>query len=1182
MNSSRSLRRAVGQTVAAPRLVAPHPISQRALSLLLAALLMPAPLVSCASAPEARVLGKLEAGKEDLARLKRDISKVDKSIEVTRDLINRSKGERYLPDLYFRQAELYIEKSRLVYFRILEAAGADDKTAVVAPEARLLKDQAVAVYRRIISEFPDYIDNDKAQFFIAHEFRELGNFPEMLKTYEELVKKYPKSNFRFESWLILGDYNFDKGDIDAAIENYRSILKNQETYAHNMARYKLAWCYVNKDKTALAVDLWEQAVKTPTLTEPGVEVIDSLSDKPLRLDVRQDALRDLAFYYAESRDPKTALPFFQNLTVSRAEYRTALEKLARRFQIKTMYEESAKVYRELIKISHDVDRNLEWAESVYESAVAAKDLTHADDDVVMLAEVAARYKYWWRASDEDKAVLGDFELLTRDLSTRLHAYAKEKNDDDLYRRSARAYERYLSVFEESPERLNMEWNFADTLYAGKRFVRAGRQYEKVLALLDTAAGEQTSKAKPADKADGATATADAKATDVAKAPAKDNKKPAAPTPGQKLVTTTGDLEGDRKQAMYSAILAYFEALKVEDKGSRFESMMAREGIKDLGARFVARFPNDQNAPQVKFNVARAYFEQGLFDRSIELFTAFVTEHPTNKDAVTAAELTLDAYAQKEDFSGLAKQARGFVADARLDAGFRDRAGKMAEQAEQEEINRKTISADGNVSAALASFVVEKKGSEIAAKALYQAFVIAKDRRNTVDMQLVGRQLIEDYSNTKYALEVLPGLADIAVRTSQLENAAALYEEQARRFPDDAASDGLLENAATIRSELGEFPAAMADYERLTKQGDTNKRPTWFALLAKTAAKAGDWRRAEDAGLAVADNGAYAIVGNAIAGEAALRTGKPDVAVERLSAAINGRGKGIDDAEVYQARAQYLLGEVIRAEFERVQLNGGSDDGASLQQKFGLLDELEAAYVAAIQVGDPEWAMGGLYRIANAYKSAAEFLDTAPVPPGTSPEDEKALRAALAERSGPMKKKSQETLDSCKAQARKLEAFNRFTKACFAGTAVDEAADNPRPRPAGVVIPNRDQLEQKLVDNPKDVATLTQLIKAALSVKDFPLARLLALRALEIDEKNADTLNLLGVASFQSNQAQAAAEAFKKALRINARHPQALANQGALWWAYGDTDKGRDLVNRAGSVDTSSPEVLPQVRSAGAR
>ncbi len=179
----------------------------------------------CASAPPPAVPGKLEAARLDLERLKRDIVKVDKSIAVTKDLINRSKGERYLPDLYFRLSELYIEKSRLVYFRVLEEAGADDKSAVVAPEARLLKDQAIAVYRRILSEFPDYIDNDKITFFIAHEYRELGNFTEMVKTYQELVKKYPKSNFRFESWLILGDYAFDKGDVDEAMSNYRSRTK---------------------------------------------------------------------------------------------------------------------------------------------------------------------------------------------------------------------------------------------------------------------------------------------------------------------------------------------------------------------------------------------------------------------------------------------------------------------------------------------------------------------------------------------------------------------------------------------------------------------------------------------------------------------------------------------------------------------------------------------------------------------------------------------------------------------------------------------------------------------------------------------------------------------------------------------------------------------------------------------
>lgn len=1135
---------------------------------------------ACASTPVGEAAGALAATREELARLKRDILKVDKSIDVTKGLIQRSKGERYLPDLYFRLAELYIEKSRLVYFRILEEAGADDKAAVVAPEARLLKDQAIAVYRRILSEFPDYLDNDKITFFIAHEYRELGNFQEMIKTYEELIAKYQKSQFRFEAWLILGDYHFDKGDVDEAIGNYRAILKGPETYAHNMARYKLAWCYVNKDKTNLAVDLWEQAVKTPTAPEPGLEQAQSsLVDRPNRLDVRQDALRDLAYYYAESRDPKSALPFFQDLTVSRQEYRLALEKLAKRFQIKTMYEESAKVYRELIRVSADVDRNLEWAEAVYEAAIAAKDLAHADEDVIMLSEVSARYKYWWRASEEDKKVLKDFELLTRDLSTRLHALAKDKNDSELYARAAKAYESYLSVFDDSPERVSMEWNYAETLFAAKKFVKAGRQYESILKTLAVGAPDT----KPAVAKDATVAASVAAPAAAPAAAAKDGKKPeppkkVAPTASQ-LASTSGSVEGDKKQAIYSAILSYFEALKIEERGTRFDSMMAREGIKDLGGKFVSKYPDDQNTPNVKFNVARAYFEQGLFDKSIELFVAFVKEHPQNKDAPSAAELTLDAYAQKEDFIGLAKQAREFATLNTLpDAG---RFARMAEQAEQEEINRKTIQAEGGkVAEALSSFVGANKGNEIAAKALHQAFVIAKDRRNISDMEKVGRQLLADYSSTKYAKEVLPGLAEQALRVSQLETASQYYEEYARRYPEGEAADDLLEGAAQIREELGQFSEAMSDYERLTKQGDEGRRPNWYAALAKTAARTGDWRRAEDAALAIADNGVHGVLANTIAGESALRTAKPDVATERLGAAIAaaGKGRGGEDSGEWLAKAQYLLGDIVRAEFERVQFGVG-DEGAVLQQKFALLDELQATYVAAVQVGEPEWAMGGLYRIANAYKQAADFLDNAPAPSGISADEEKQYRAALAERSGPMRKQGQDALDTCKKKAKELEAFNRFTKACINGTVVNDDDDNPKGRPPGVAIPQREQLEARLVESPKDTGVLTQLVRAAIQVKDYPLAKLLAGRALELDEKSTVLHNLQGVAYAGSNDMQSAAASFKKAIKLDSKNSAALANLGTLYSLYGNDDKARDMFFKAGSFDASSADVLPQAASA---
>ncbi|MBI3179293.1 MAG: hypothetical protein HYZ27_06500, partial [Deltaproteobacteria bacterium] len=64
--------------------------------------------------------GAVKDKQEVIAKLGSDINKVDHTIEVTKDLIKKSPDAPYLADLYFRVAELYVEKSRYIYARIME------------------------------------------------------------------------------------------------------------------------------------------------------------------------------------------------------------------------------------------------------------------------------------------------------------------------------------------------------------------------------------------------------------------------------------------------------------------------------------------------------------------------------------------------------------------------------------------------------------------------------------------------------------------------------------------------------------------------------------------------------------------------------------------------------------------------------------------------------------------------------------------------------------------------------------------------------------------------------------------------------------------------------------------------------------------------------------------------------
>jgi cellulose synthase operon protein C len=223
--------------------------------------------------------------------LRRDIIKVDHSIEVTKDLIKKSKGAKFLPDIIFRLAELYVEKSRLVYYLEVETRG---QQAASSAEAKLLKNEAITIYNDVLKNFPEYRYADKVLFFMGHEYHELGMHEDMLDTYKKLVEDYPKSTLLLESLYIIGDYYFNRDKFDEAEEHFKKILEYRESPIHDMARYKLAWVAINRarlDKKywKVALKLFEKVVLSGnTQGEVNVDLHKSVN-------IRLEALNGIVF-----------------------------------------------------------------------------------------------------------------------------------------------------------------------------------------------------------------------------------------------------------------------------------------------------------------------------------------------------------------------------------------------------------------------------------------------------------------------------------------------------------------------------------------------------------------------------------------------------------------------------------------------------------------------------------------------------------------------------------------------------------------------------------------------------------------------------------------------------------------------------------------------------------------------
>src|SRR5262249_48150037 len=103
----------------------------------------------------------------------------------------------------------------------------------------------------------------------------------------------------------------------------------------------------------------------------------------------------------------------------------------------------------------------------------------------------------------------------------------------------------------------------------------------------------------------------------------------------------------------------------------FEVADARQALKLLGADYVSRYPKSDKVTEVKFNIARAHYDDGEFEKSAELFTDFALKNPGNKDAAVAGHPALRAPALRLQGA----RGHGEEADDFDPAGFVHRRGE---------------------------------------------------------------------------------------------------------------------------------------------------------------------------------------------------------------------------------------------------------------------------------------------------------------------------------------------------------------------------------------------------------------------------------------------------------------------------------------------------------------------------
>lgn len=722
-----------------------------------------------------------------LVKLKEDKRKIDLAIGNTRQLIDKSKSMPYLPELYLRLAELYIEKSRFVFFIRKSETHASSK-ALNNLESQTLKTKAIETYQQIINDFPDYEELDKVHFFMAHEYRELNQIPEMIAQYRIILKKYPSSIYVPECYLLLGDHFQSEQKIGVALRHYKKVLDYPASSAIVIARYKLAWVHVSKGELKDAIKLFELSVVSNQANKKAN--VDTYK----RVDIKLESLVDMAFCYPDAykkSTPSEAIAYFHKYAWSRQVFTHVLEKLGNRYLARKKYTHAVEVYRELSTLQHDEEKLLAYARHIFECVSETKNFQNADQDIAYIVGALKSQKYSIHIDPETKKKnLKDFELYARDIATRLHKKAKKSRSSQDFKKTAGAYKLYLDFFDTGPVSHKIRKNYAEALFSSKQYLEAGKQYEKLLT------NEQTKGSKT------------------------------MPTPQGQL----------RKKTMNSAIVAYYNALKHREELNNYETAYARNGLATNGNQFVSEFPKASNIPDIIFNVAWIAYDEGKYDETIASFSDFIKKYPKGKATESAISLVLDAYHQKEDYKGLVSFGRKVLNTTAIDGKARKEVATIVQASESKLVSLMTVKALNNWEEGkheIEALAENNPSTGLGEQALNALILSSSDKGQLETVLSAGNKLITSYPSSTYIPGVMALMIDSAADASQLRLVAKYLETFTHHAPKHEKSAGFIRQAAQIRQAMGQYKKANQNYTlflQLSKPWDQGRAHAMFTIF----------------------------------------------------------------------------------------------------------------------------------------------------------------------------------------------------------------------------------------------------------------------------------------------------------------------------------------------------------------
>jgi TolA-binding protein len=799
---------------------------------------------------------------------------------------------------------------------------------------------------QIMKEYPRNRESDKIIFTKAFALSYIGKEKEAAKIYTQLIQNYPNSSVAGDAYASLGDFYFDQSDYRNALNNFKSALEYRQSQRFLWAMFKIGWCHYNLGRYQDAMVAWKDVVR----------LAKSEGDSGLRL--KDEALRDMVFAYAETKDVKGAIAYYRANGGSQY-IGGLLTLLAQELADDGNFPEAIKTFKLLQKLLPTDPSSPEAQKELISLSYELGKLGEMWKELTIMASLYGGDGRWAQANAKDRELVLNAKKSVKDqilyYAKILHKRGIQTNSEELHKQAKIGYLMFLDQYPKTKETVEIKFNLADVEFFLKDYRSAGQQYLEIVMRGKSGAITFDANTK--------------KQTNVHK-----------------------------DSALYM-VDSYARDFQTEFKALQKEKVDFTKPAKALSPRaknyvkacslYVQEYPADSKLRKTcEVDIARIYYHSNDKEQSRKYLWVIATKYPNTKDGPEAVESLVPLYADdKPKLLEIAEKLLRVPAYAKGKLGDKLRALKSG-AAKESVAKEKDPAKRAKMYESLAKKNPQDPEADVLLSKASDNYLQAGDVPGAIAANLL---ILDRYPKSPQAKSSMLDIAQLYEKRLDFVVGAGYFDKYHRSFPQDA-------KAKAAHAKSCELLLAV-DSQKAEENclGFARKYPKEAAdIVDRLIVSAQRDRRF---------NEMNSLINREYLPRFQLSPNARIIALQRIVSSevgeLSTRAMGSILAEFQRAGGK-VDGEALRyvgailfrransgfAAYQNVKLAGGTVDRLqqSIEKKGAELLKLKSAFQQVLQARDSFYGVATLHQLGLAHEQLAAMLARPPEIQGAKPEE----------------------------------------------------------------------------------------------------------------------------------------------------------------------------------------------------